>query len=210
MPRILIVDDHEIARTGLRTMLAAGLPGAEFGEAASTAEALAGLEHGGWDLMLLDLNLPGRDGLDLLAELQASLFRTKVLVVSSYGEDEFAVRCLRLGADGFVAKTSGAREVQAAVRKVLGGGKYVTPRVAERLADALGAGAEGPPEEALTVRELQVLRLIARGLGPRRIAAELQLGERTVSTYRARLAQKLGLESNVELARYALQHRLAD
>lgn len=210
MVRVLIVDDHEIARSGLRLLLA-GLPGVEVAEAGSAREAREVLLAGGVDLLLLDLSLPDRDGLEFLADLRASGRRPRTLVVSAFSEAEFALRCLQLGAAGYVAKTSGSSEILAAVRKVMSGGKYLTPNIAERLATAAGGeGVDRPAHEALTTRELQVLRLVARGLSLKQAAAELHLGERTVSTYRARLGRKLGLGTNVELVRYALQHKLVE
>ena len=210
MTRILLVDDHEIARRGIEHALAGAIPGAEYGEATAPAEAMALLQAGRWDLVLLDLNLPGRGGLDLLGEMRRLWPRLPVLVVSAYAEEEFALRCLRLGAHGYVTKTSGAKQIVAAVRKVLAGGKFVTPVLAERLAAAAGGDLSHAPHEVLSTRELQVLRLVAGGASLKEIAAELRLSERTIATYRARLATKLGLSSNVEIARYAMQHGLVD
>jgi DNA-binding NarL/FixJ family response regulator len=208
--RILLVDDHEIARKGIENVLAAAMPEATFGEAAMYAEALSLLQAERWDLVLLDLNLPGRGGLELLAEVRRQWPRLLVIVVSAYSEEEFALRCLRLGAQGYVMKTAGSKELVAAVRKVLAGGKYVTPLLAERLAAAAGGDLTQPPHELLSNRELQVLRLVALGRSLKEIADELCLSERTIATYRARLAKKLGLSSNVEIARYALQHKIVD
>jgi len=210
MTRILLVDDHEIARRGIEHVLAAALPQATFGEAATYAEALARLGEERWQLVLLDLNLPGRGGLDLLAEVRRLWPRLLAIVVSAYSEEEFALRCLRLGAQGYVMKTAGSKELVAAVRKVLGGGKYVTPLLAERLAAAAGGDLAHASHDLLSNRELQVLRLVAVGRTLKEIADELRLSERTIATYRARLATKLGLSSNVEIARYAMQHKLVD
>jgi two-component system invasion response regulator UvrY len=208
--RILLVDDHEIARRGIEKVLADALPGARFGEASTYAEALSQLQEECWQLVLLDLNMPGRGGLDLLAEVRRLWPRLLVLVVSSSAEEEFALRCLRLGAQGYVTKTAGAKELIGAVRKVLAGGRYVTPLLAERLAAAAGGDLSQSPHDLLSSRELQVLRLVAKGRSLKEIADELCLGERTVATYRARLGTKLGLCSNVEIARYAMQHKLVD
>ncbi len=210
MIRILLVDDHEVARRGIEGVLASALPEASFGEAATYAEALSRLREEHWHLVLLDLNLPGRGGLDLLAEVQRLWPRLPAIVVSAYSEEEFALRCLRLGAQGYVTKTAGAKELVAAVRKVLGGGRYVTPLLAERLAAAAGGDLAQASHELLSHRELQVLRLVAVGRSLKEIADELCLSERTIATYRARLATKLGLCSNVEIARYAMQHKLVD
>lgn len=210
MIRILLVDDHEIARRGIENVLASALPDARYGEAAGCAEALARLRDERWDLVLLDLNLPGRGGLDLLAEIRRSWPRVLIVVVSAYSEEEFALRCLRLGAQGYVMKTSGSKELLTAVRKVLGGGKYVTAVLAERLAAAAVGDLAHASHELLSSRELQVLRLVAVGRTLKEIADELCLSERTIATYRARLAAKLGVGSSVEIARYALQHKLVD
>lgn len=208
--RVLVVDDHEVVRRGLRLVLSEGLPGAELGEAGSADQALATLAFEPWDLLLLDINIPGRSGLDVLEEVRRRWPRLPVLVVSAYPEEEFAVRCLRLGASGYVTKSSASDELLAAVRKVLAGGRYVTASLAERLAAVIGGDVRHQPHEALSTRELQVVRLVATGHTLREIAAELRLSEKTVGTYRARIAEKLGLSSNVELTRYALQHKLVE
>jgi two-component system invasion response regulator UvrY len=210
MPSILIVDDHEVVRRGLKQVLAEGLPSARFGEAGSSEAAEAELARREWDLLLLDVNLPGRGGLELLEDVRRLHPRLPVLVVSAYAEEEFAVRCIRLGAAGYVTKNSASDELVAAARKVLDGGKYVTATLAERLAGVLGGEVGGKPEDALSARELQILRLVARDRTTREIAAELHLSEKTIATYRARIAGKLGISTRVELTRFALQHGLAD
>lgn len=211
MPRVLLVDDHEIVRKGLELVLEAGLPSARFEVAGSAAEAVEALDRASFELVLLDINLPGRSGIEVLEELRRRWPRTPVLVVSAYAEEDFAVRCLRLGAAGYVAKGAAADELVSAAQKVLSGGKYVTASVAERLAGAIGGVASGAaPHEALSNRELEVLRLVAKGKSLREIAEQLHLSEKTIATYRARLAAKLGASTNVELTRYALQHRLVD
>jgi two-component system invasion response regulator UvrY len=208
--RILLVDDHEIARRGLEQALAFNLPGATFGQAGSTEEALAclGAEH--WDLAVVDLNMPGRDGLELLGEVRRLWPALPVLVVSAFAEEEFAFRCIRLGARGYVNKTSGAAEILTAVKRVLAGGKYITATLADRLATALGGGLARESYEALSARELQVLRMVAVGRSLKEIAGELHLSERTVATYRARIAEKLGLTSAVEITRFAIQNKLVE
>jgi DNA-binding NarL/FixJ family response regulator len=210
MTRMLVVDDHEVVRRGTRQVLAEGFPGAAFGEAATAADALALLTAERWDLLLLDINLPGRSGLEVLEDVRRLWPRLPVLVLSAYPEEEFAVRCLRLGASGYLTKSSAADELVAAVRKALDGGKYVTAALAERLASVLGGGVRGEPHESLSGRELQVVRLVATGRSMKEIAAELHLSEKTIATYRARIAEKLGVSTNVELTRYALQHKLVE
>ncbi len=210
MTRILIVDDHAVVRRGTREVLAEDFPGAAFGEASDTAAALSRLEAEEWHLLLLDINLPGRSGLDVLDEVRRRWPRLPVLVVSAYPEEEFAVRCIRLGAAGYLTKSSASDELVAAARKALGGGRYVTASLAERLAALLGGDLAQAPHEMLSARELQVLRLVATGRTLKEIAAELHLSEKTIATYRARIAEKLGVSTNVELTRYAMQHRLVD
>lgn len=210
MSRVLIVDDHAVVRRGIRAVLAEGFPGADFGEAATSREAIERLEQTAWDLLLLDINIPGRSGLEVLEEVRRRWPRLPVLVLSAYPEEEFAVRCIRLGAAGYVTKSSASDELVTAARKAMEGGRYVTAALAERLASLLGGDLRQAPHEALSGRELQVLRLVATGRTMKEIAAELKLSEKTIATYRARIAEKLAISTSVELTRYALQHRLVD
>ncbi len=210
MTRFLLVDDHEVMRAGVRQVLAGGFDGASFDEAATAAEGLARLVAATADLVVLDLAMPGRGGLELLEEVKRRWQRLPVVVLSAYPEQEFAVRCLQLGASGYVAKSATAHELVAACRAALGGRKYVTPTLAEHLANLVDGTAPRPHHEMLSPRELQVLRLVASGLSLKEIAAQLSLGEKTVSTYRQRIAGKLGVSTNVELTRYALRNGLAE
>ena len=209
MIRILVVDDHEVVRRGLRQVLAEALPSARFEEADSSEAALGAIAGTAWDLVLLDVNLPGRSGLEVLEDAKRLRPQMPVLVVSAYPEEEFAVRCIRLGASGYLTKNTASAELLTAARKALAGGKYVTAALAERLMDVLGGDAPSSPHEALSSRELQVLRLVASGRTGKEIAAELHLSEKTIATYRARISEKLGLSTIVELTRYALKHGLA-
>ena len=208
MTRILLVDDHEVMRAGARLVLSGGFPGAEFGEAGTAAEGLAKLESAAWDLVVLDLAMPGRGGLELLEEIRRRWPKLPVIVLSAYPEEDFAVRCLQLGASGYVPKDAPTGEIVASCRTALEGRKYVTPLLAEHLAALLDGSAPRALHEALSPRELQVLRLVAMGRSLKEIAGELSLGEKTISTYRQRIAVKLGLSTNVELTRYALHHGL--
>jgi len=210
MTQILLVDDHAIVRRGMMQILSESLPGASFGEAGSAAEALDVLAKKPWDLALIDLNIPGRDGLSLLDEIGSLYPKLPTLVVSAYSEEEFAVRCLRLGAGGYLTKASAPDELAVAVKKVLAGGKYVTAALAEKLAAMVGGDLAQDSHEALSNRELQVLRLVAVGHSQKEIAAELNLSEKTVASYRARIAEKLQVSTNVELTRYALRHKLVE
>lgn len=208
MTRFLVVDDHEIVRRGLRQILTETFPGACVEEVERSEAALAAVASTPWDLVLLDVNIPGRGGLEVLEDAKRLRPTMPVLVVSAYPEEEFAVRCLRLGAAGYVTKSTVSSELVAAVRRALAGGKYVTASLAPRLAEVLGGDAPVAPHEALSGRELQVLRLVATGRTSKEIAAELHLSEKTIATYRARISEKLGVSSVVELTRYALQHGL--
>jgi DNA-binding NarL/FixJ family response regulator len=208
MIRILIVDDHEVVRRGLRQVLAEAFPGAVVEEADRSETAVGAIAGTAWDLVLLDVNIPGRSGLEVLEDAKRLRPSMPVLVVSAYPEEEFAVRCIRLGAAGYLTKNTASAELVAAARKALAGGKYVTARLAERLMDVLGGDAPSAPHEALSSRELQVLRLVASGRTGKEIAAELHLSEKTIATYRARISEKLGVSTAVELTRYALQHGL--
>jgi DNA-binding NarL/FixJ family response regulator len=210
MTRVLLVDDHAVVRRGLAQILSRAFADVRFGEAGTAAEALDLLAREPWDTALIDLNLPGRDGLALLEEVRRAYPAVPVLVVSAYPEEEFAVRCLRLGARGYLTKDSAPDELSAAVRKTLAGGMYVTAALAERLAGVVGGDVARASHESLSLRELQVLRLVARGRSLKQVADELHLSEKTVATYRARIAVKLHLSTNVQLTRYALQHHLVD
>lgn len=208
MTSFLIVDDHAVVRRGLHQILRESFPDAKFGDAGSAAEALQLSARDRWDIALIDLNLKGRDGLSLLEEMRRVYPAMPALVLSAYPEEEFAVRCLRLGASGYVTKDSAPDELANAIRKTLSGGKYVTAALAERLAGIVAADVGVTAHPALSNRELQVLQQVATGHSLKQIAVELNLSEKTVATYRARIAEKLQISSNVELTRYALLHKL--
>jgi two-component system, NarL family, invasion response regulator UvrY len=210
MTRFLIIDDHAIVRRGLRQVLGEGFPEARLDEASTAADGLALLSRETYDLLFLDVNLPGRSGLEMLEDVRRTSPRLPVLMVSAYPEEEFAIRCFRLGAAGYVAKEAAVDELVHATRRALAGGKYVTAALAEQLAAAVGGEVLSAPHESLSPREMQVLRLVARGCSAKEIAAELHVSERTVATYRARIAEKLGISTSVELTRYALQNGLSD
>jgi len=210
MTSFLLVDDHELMRQGVRQLLLALRPGATVTDVGTAEDALASLRTTRVDLVVLDLGLKGRSGFDLLSDLHRELPEQLVLVLSGYTEVAWARRALAAGARGYVAKTSAADELGTAVVRVLGGGRYVSPELAEGLAADLESGPSCSPLESLSGRELEVLRLVASGSSLKEIAAQLHLSEKTVGTYRSRLATKLGCSSNVELTRLALLHGLAD
>jgi two-component system, NarL family, invasion response regulator UvrY len=208
--RILVVDDHDLLRRGLRSILAGAFPELLLVEAADARQGLAAIEKQDCDLALVDINLPGRGGLELLQDLRRLHPKMPVIVLSAFPEQDYALRAFKLGAAGYVSKQSAEGELLWAVRKALTGGRYVTPSLAEALAAQLAGDTPDAPHETLSNRELQVLQLVARGKTLKEIAAELTLSEKTIGTYRTRVSQKLGLSTNVELARYAERHKLVD
>jgi two-component system, NarL family, invasion response regulator UvrY len=210
MRRILIADDHAIIRRGLKQTLEEELGQATFGEAANAQQILEQVWKHKWDLVLLDINLEGRSGLDVLEEIRRSRPKLPVLILSMYPEAQFAVRALKEGAAGYVTKQSAPEELVAAVTKVLAGGRYVSPALGERLAAEMQRETQKPPHEALSNRELQVMRLVATGKSLKEIGGELSLSVKTVGTYHTRLLQKMGMRSDVELTRYALLNKLVD
>jgi len=208
--KVLIADDHEVVRRGLKDILAEEFPSLDAAEAGNAQETLEAGRRSVWDLVLLDVKMPGRSGLEVLEEFKKLQPKTPVLIVSVFPEEEYALRALKLGAAGYVSKECASDELVAAVRKALSGGRYVTPALAEKLAAALSGEMSVAPHETLSNRELEVLRLIATGKTIKEIAAELHLSEKTIGTYRLRLSKKMNLSTNVELARYAFQHQLVE
>ncbi len=204
----LIVDDHPFVRRGLKDILADAYPHAVFGEAADSPGAFREFDQRHWDIVLLDINIPGRGGLEFLEDVRHAHSQAKIIIVSAYPEEEFSVRAFRLGAAGYLSKSQATEELVEAVRTVLDNRKYVTASIAQRFAESLSGENPEAPHERLSSRELQVLRLVASGKAVKQIASEIALSEKTVDTYRARIAQKTGLATNVELTRYAFQHGL--
>ena len=210
MIRLLVADDHAIVRRGLHQIVAEA-PGLEVaGEAATAEEVLARVEERAWDVVVLDLSLPGGNGLDLLAEVKRRRPDLPVLILTVHSEEQYAVRALRAGAAGYLTKESAPEQLVEAVRKVVRGGRYVSPAMAERLAFNLGRDPDRPPHETLSDREYQVLRRVAAGKTVSEIAAELSLSVKTVSTYRTRILEKMGMKSNAELTHYAIKNGLVD
>ena len=210
MTRILIADDHEVVRRGLKDLLADEYPKVKIGEARNFQEVIALADKQPWDVVLLDINMPGRSGLEILAELKRLHPKLPILMLSAFPEQDYALRSLKLGAAGYLNKETASEELLAAIKKALAGGKYVTASLAEKLASSVGDQTAGKPHESLSNRELQVLRMIASGKSIKEIGADLSLSEKTVGTYRMRISEKMHLSTNVELTRYALQHRLVD
>lgn len=210
MIRALVADDHAVVRKGLRHLLAESGDIAVEGEAANGAEVLQLAQSRPWDVIILDIHLPDRSGLDLLGELKREHPHTPILVLTICAEEQFAIRALRSGASGYVTKESAPDELVQAVRKVVTKGRYVSPAVAERLAAWVDDGVERPPHERLSAREFQIFRLLASGRTATQAAEELCLSVKTVSTYRSRVLEKMNLKTNAELTLYAARNRLIE
>lgn len=207
--KALIIDDHRVVRRGLKEVLADGYSDLEVGEAANQAEALEQAWQRDWDVVLLDLGLPGRSGFDLLVDLKKARPRLPVIVVSMYPEEHFAVRALKCGASSYLTKEMAAEELLKAVQHVINGSKYITPSLGEKLARDVEAGDQ-KRHELLSNREFQVMRMLAAGKAVKEIAAELCLSVKTISTYRTRILEKMQMISNAELMRYAAHYKLID
>ena len=208
--RVLIADDHAVFRRGLRETLAEFFFKVTFGEAKTAQETVELVRRHDWDVVILDISMPGKSGLDVLDELRRLRPRLPILLLSMHPEEQFARRALKTGAAGYLTKESVPEELKEAVRKVVAGGRYVSATLAEKLAVDLREGADTPLYELLSDREFQVLRMIASGKSVKDIAEELSLSVKTVSTYRARVLEKSGMKTNAELIRYALQSQLVD
>jgi len=208
--RILIVDDHAVVPRGLREILADSLPGATFSEAGNADEALGLLAKRATNLVVLDINMPGRSGLDVLKDVKRMYPRLPVIVLSVQPEDQYAVRCLRNGASAYINKDSAPEELAIAARKVLAGGRYVGAGLAETLASRFDESIGRPRHELLSDRELEVMLMIAGGVSLTEIADRLHVSAKTVTSYRARLMDKMQMTSNAEITRYAVTHGLVD
>jgi two-component system invasion response regulator UvrY len=206
--RIFIADDHPIVRQGLRRIVEEDPGMAIAGEAGDAAAVLAALQATAADLVLLDVSMPGGPFLETLKELRTRHPTVRVLALSVHPEDQWAVRALRAGASGYLTKDHSPDQLLEAIRRVYRGGKYVSPTLAERLAEQLDGGAERAPHELLSDREFEVMRRLGNGLTITQIASELALSAKTVSTYRARILEKMAVESNADLVRYAARYGL--
>jgi DNA-binding NarL/FixJ family response regulator len=210
MIRVLIADDHAIVRTGLKTILHETDDIRVIAEAENSSDALEQITKNRVDVAILDLGMPGRGGLEVVRELRDRQIDIGLLVLSVHPEDQLAVGVIREGADGYMTKSSRPQDLIDAIRKIASGGKYVGPTLAEQLALSVGRGRGGNAVQELSPRELQVLRLIASGRKISDIGRELNLDVKTISTYRARILTKMGMQSNAELIRYALEQGLVD
>jgi len=207
---ILIVDDHAVVRDGVKRFVDEHLGAAVFGEASTAQEALQLVRQAHWDVVVLDIALGERNGLEVLKELQQLHPKLPVLILSMHAEDQYARRAFKAGAAGYITKDSSRTELGKAIDKVITGGRYVSPTLAEKLAFDMVRGTDRPRHEALSNREFEVVRLIALGKTVSEIAELLSLSDKTISTYRARILEKMSMKTNAEITHYAIKNRLVE
>lgn len=207
--KFLIADDHAIVRKGLAQILCDEFPNAQVKEVMNSNQVLEETRKEPWDVILLDISMPGRNGIETLKQLRAEGVKAPILMLSMHPEDQYGVRVLKAGASGFLSKDSATDELLTAVHRVLSGRKYISASVAEKLAESVGGEVDKEAHETLSDREMQVLQLIASGKTVSEIGEDLSLSVNTISTYRTRLLEKLGLNNNAELTRYAIDNGLA-
>ncbi len=208
MIKILVADDHPVVRLGLKQLLSEIKDMTVADEATTGREVLKKVAKNDYDVILLDISMPGRNGLDILHELRTKKPKIPVLVLSIYPEDQYAIRVLKIGAAGYLTKESAPEELIAAIRKVAQGRKYISPTLAEKLAAELAFDSEKPAHETLSDREYQVLCLLSSGKRLKDVADELDLSIKTISTYRTRILDKMNIKNNAEMIRYALENKL--
>jgi two-component system invasion response regulator UvrY len=210
MRNVLIVDDHEVVRDGVKNILGGQAAPISFGEASTAPEALRLMTEQNWDLVILDLSLAGRNGLELLKQLKQIDSELPVLILSMHSEEQYARRAFKAGAAGYVTKDSTRTELMEAVNKVSDGGRYVSATLAERLVIDIQRDTRRPLHEGLSDREFEVMCLIASGKTVVEIGEFLALSDKTISTYRARILEKMSMRTNAELMRYAIRNKLVD
>ena len=210
MIRIVVADDHTIVREGLKQLLAAAGDLQVVGEASDGGQVIECVRSLDFDLLLLDMSMPGRSGIDLIKLVRAEKPRLRILILSMHEESQYAVRAIRAGAAGYLTKESASRQLVDAIRKVAGGGAFISAEVAQQLALGAMPDVQGPPHSALSDREFQIFRMIADGLAVSDIAERLNLSVKTVSTHKSNILHKMGMTTQAELIRYALTHRLVD
>jgi DNA-binding NarL/FixJ family response regulator len=210
MIRVLLADDHAVVRAGLREILTDAGDITVAGEASNGQEVLAQVRGHDFDLAVLDMSMPGRSGIDLIKQVKSEKPKLRILILSMHSEQQYAVRALKAGASGYLTKDSAADQLVAAIRRIAAGGAYVTSETAERLALDAAPGTDAAPHTRLSDREFQVFQLIAQGGAVGKIAKQLSLSVKTVSTHKTRIMEKMGLANQTELIRYALEHKLLD
>ena len=207
---ILIADDHSVVRNGIIKSLAANFPHAEFGEAGNAMDVLRIIDQAKWDLVILDINMPGRNGLEVLKDIKASHPLIPVIIFSMYPEDQFAVRSIKDGASAYLSKDISSKELEKAINGILNGERYFTPSIAALITDELRDGHKKPAHKLLSDREHQVFLLIASGQNVSDIARSLALSVKTISVYRAIILKKMNLKNNSEITHYAFKHKLVE
>lgn len=210
MMRILIADDQAIVRDGVKKILGEQPGEATYGEARTAQEALRLVREENWDIVVLDISLGGRSGLEVLKELKQIRPKLPVLILTMYSEEHYAYRAFKAGAAGYITKDISRAELVKAINKVINGGRYVSLAFAEKMVFDIEKGTDRPPHEALSDREFEVMSLIALGKTVNEIAEMLSLSDKTISTYRARILKKMGMNTNAELTRYAIKNKLVD
>jgi DNA-binding NarL/FixJ family response regulator len=210
MIRIVVADDHTIVREGLKQLLSAAPDLSVVGEAQDGREVLERVRGLDFEVLLLDMSMPGKSGIELIKQVRAEKPKLRVLVLSMHEEEQYAVRAIKAGASGYLTKDSASAQLVSAIRKVAGGGAFITESVAQQLALGAMPQTEGPPHSALSDREFQVFRELVSGKAVSDIAAELNLSVKTVSTHKARIMRKMNMSNPAELIRYAIHHRLVD
>ena len=210
MIRVLLADDHTMVRTGLKEILADTGDIAVAGEANSGTEVLARIRAEDYEVLVLDMSMPGRSGIELIKQVQGEKPKLRILVLSMHSEAQYAVRAVKAGASGYLTKDSAADQLVAAIRRIAGGGAFVSPETAERLALDFDRPADAPAHTLLSDREFQVFRSIVSGKSVSQIANELALSVKTVSTHKTRIMEKMGLSNQTELIQYAIRHKLLD
>lgn len=208
MKRILIADDHSVIRNGVKQILSSEFSAVEFGDAANSIEVFQKIKEKKWDILILDMDMPGRNGLEVLKQLKDEKTNIPVLMFSMHPEEQIAIRALKSGASGYLSKDSASAELANAIHQILSGRKYITPSLAEQLAAQIENPLDKAPHELLSDREYETLLLFAKGKTVSQIAEELSLSVPTISTYRARILEKMGMKTNAELASYAIRNNL--
>ncbi len=210
LPRFLVADDHSVVRMGVRRILAEHFPGAVITEVSNGQAVLEAARTGTWDVLILDIGMPGRNGMEIVPELRRLAPDMRTLVLTMHAEEQFALRLLKTGVAGYITKERAPEELVQAVRKIMAGGRYVSSGLAERIAAALDTSVDKLPHETLSDREFQVMRMIAQGMSVAEIAEALSLHVRTVGTFRRHILRKLNLKSTQEITYYAIRSGLVD
>jgi DNA-binding NarL/FixJ family response regulator len=210
MIKILIADDHAIVREGLKQIVAEESDMKVTGEAANASELFELLNKDSWEIVVLDINMPGKSGLEALKEMKTRNIKVPVLILSMFSEDQYGLRAIKAGAAGYLKKVSAPTELVSAIRKIVGGGKYISPTLAEKLADSIDVNNKKALHQNLSDREYQIMCFISLGKSAEEIAEELAISIHTVYSYRNRILEKMHLKSNVELTQYAIQNKLIE